>query len=100
MTQFFESISKTFRWLTYIEYNYNLVVDEDLNERFKPNFELMNSICEVPKNWSIELDEELAELLKDIVNTDMPGSIRNLIKSVSVSTQRVINLKTNQNTVL
>ena len=64
-------------------------MDEDLNEKFKPNFELMRSICEVPKNWSIELDEELAELLKDIVNTDMPGSIRNLIKSVSVSTQRV-----------
>ena len=49
----------------------------------------MTSICETPKNWSIECDEELADLLKDIVNTDMPGSIRNLIKSISVSTQRV-----------
>ena len=50
----------------------------------------MSSISETPKNWTIEYDEELAELLKDIVNTDMPGSIRNLIKSVSVSTQRVV----------
>ena len=49
----------------------------------------MKSICETPKNWTIEHDEELAELLKDIVNTDMPGSIRNLVRSVSVSTQRV-----------
>lgn len=77
------------RWLSYVEHKYNLVVDEDLNDRFKPNLELMASICETPKNWSIECDEELAELLKDIVNTDMPGSIRNLIKSISVSTQRV-----------
>ncbi len=65
-------------------------MDESQNERFKPNLALMASICETPKNWSKDEDEELAELLKDIVNTDMPGSIRNLIKSVSVSTQRVI----------
>jgi hypothetical protein len=75
--------------LSYVESSYNLVVDEDLNERFKPNLELMKSICETPKNWTIEHDEELAELLKDIVNTDMPGSIRNLVRSISVSTQRV-----------
>ena len=49
----------------------------------------MESIREVPKNWTIECDEDLAELMKDVVNTDMPGSIRNLIKSISVSTQRV-----------
>jgi hypothetical protein len=73
----------------YIESCYNLIADEDINEKFKPNLELMKSISEVPKNWSIEHDEDLAELLKEAVNTDMPGSIRNLIKSVSVSTQRV-----------
>lgn len=67
-----------------------MIADQDeINERFKPNLELMKSISEVPKNWSIEFDEDLAELLKDVVNTDMPGSIRNLIKSISVSTQRV-----------
>lgn len=49
----------------------------------------MKSISELPKNWSIEFDEDLIELLKDIVNTDTPGCIRNLIKSISVSTQRV-----------
>lgn len=50
----------------------------------------MKQINEIPKNWTTDLDEELAEMLKDIVNTDLPGSIRNLIKSISVSTQRVI----------
>jgi hypothetical protein len=50
----------------------------------------MKSISDVAKNWTIEFDEDLADLLKDVVNTDMPGSIRNLIKSISVSTQRVI----------
>lgn len=50
----------------------------------------MKQISEVPKNWSIDLDEELADMLKDYVNTDLPGIIRNFIKSISVSTQRVI----------
>ncbi len=59
-----------------------------LNENFKPNFELMSSLSEKPKDWILENDEELADLLKDIVNTDIPGSIRNLIKSINVSTQR------------
>ena len=54
-----------------------------------PNLELMNSISELKKNWNADLDEDLIDLLKDHVSTDQPGSIRNLIKSISVSTQRV-----------
>ena len=49
----------------------------------------MEAVSERPRNWTIECDEDLVDLLKDIVNTDIPGSIRNLIKSISVSTQRV-----------
>lgn len=53
----------------------------------------MRSISQIENtpsaNWTIDCDEELAELLKDIVNTDQPGSIRNIIKTISVSTQRV-----------
>ncbi len=78
------------RWISYIEANYDLCTDEKLNEKFKPNLELMKSLSEIPKNWTIENDEDLADLLKDIVNTDIPGNIRNLIKSISVSSQRVI----------
>jgi len=48
----------------------------------------MLSLSEKPKDWTLENDEELADLLKEIVNTDIPGSIRNLIKSINVSTQR------------
>ncbi len=74
----------------YIEACYNLLADQqEIEERFKPNIELMRSISEVPKNWSFDFDEDLCELLKDVVNTDVPGSIRNLIKSISVSTQLV-----------
>ncbi len=51
----------------------------------------MQSIRDLNKNWTIECDEELADLLKDIINTDMPGSIRNLIKSINVTSQRVSN---------
>ena len=82
-----------FSWISYIEAKYNLVPDENIDEKFKPNLELMQSISNIEHsptdNWSIECDEELVELLKDVVNTDMPGSIRNLIKTISVSTQRV-----------
>lgn len=70
-----------------MEASYNLIPEDNLNERFKPNLELMQSISKVPKNWTIENDEELAELLKDIINTDTPGSIRNLIKNISVPSQ-------------
>lgn len=73
-----------------MEVSYNLIKNQaELNEKFKPNLELMKSLSEVPKNWTNEFDEDLAELMKEYVNTDMPGSIRNLIKSISVSTQRV-----------
>lgn len=75
-----------------MESRYNLNTEDDLNDKFKANLELMKSNSRVPKNWTFENDEELAELLKDFVNTDMPGSIRNLIKSLNVSTQRVIKL--------
>ena len=70
--------------------------EDNIDEKFKPNIELMHSISNVEHlpslNWSIDCDEELAELLKDLVNTDMPGSIRNLIKTISVTTQRVMKL--------
>lgn len=33
----------------------------------------MHAISETPKSWTIEYDEELSELLKDIINTDHPG---------------------------
>lgn len=49
----------------------------------------MKQVSEVPKNWSIDLDEELVEMIKDNVNTDVSGSIRNYIKSITLSTQRV-----------
>ena len=65
------------------------MADDAVLDRFSPNRSLMKAISEARKNWSIDLDEELAELLKDVVNTDHPGSIRNLIKSINVSTQRV-----------
>jgi hypothetical protein len=85
-------------WISYVESSYDLSSDEKLDSRFESNLKLMHEIAEAPKNWSIECDEELADLLKDVVNTDAPGSIRNLIKSISVSTQRVrvkINAKSN-----
>lgn len=63
--------------------------DQELNEKFKPNLELMKSLSDTPKNWSSELDEDLAELIKEFVDTDMPGSIRNLIKNISLSSQQV-----------
>lgn len=63
--------------------------DQELNEKFKPNLELMKSLSDAPKNWSSELDEDLAELIKEFVDTDMPGSIRNLIKNISLSSQQV-----------
>lgn len=74
-----------------MEASYNLIKNEaELNERFKPNLELMKSLSDVPKNWSSELDEDLAELIKEFVDTDMPGSIRNLIKNISLSSQQVL----------
>lgn len=50
----------------------------------------MKQVSDLPKNWSIDLDEELVEMIKDNVSTDVSGSIRNYIKSVTLSTQRVI----------
>ncbi len=71
-----------------------MVPEDNIDDKFKPNIELMQSISMVEHlpatNWTIDCDENLAELLKDLVNTDQPGSIRNLIKTISVSTQRVI----------
>lgn len=52
----------------------------------------MNSLRQVPKNWSPELDDDIAEFIKEFVDTDMPGSIRNLIKNISLSSQQVKNL--------
>ncbi|CAF0837663.1 unnamed protein product [Brachionus calyciflorus] len=78
-------------WIFYVENSYNLIQNEHeivSGNKYKANLELMKQISEVPKNWSIDLDEELADMLKDYVNTDLPGSIRNFIKSISVSTQR------------
>lgn len=49
----------------------------------------MKSIRKVPKNWSPEFDEDIVELIKEFVDTDMPGSIRNLIKNISLSSQQV-----------
>lgn len=60
-----------------------------INRVFKPNLALMKSISQVPKDWSLCKDEDLALMLKDFINTDLPGSIRNLIRSITVSTQRV-----------
>lgn len=50
----------------------------------------MKQVTELPRNWSIDLDEELVEMIKDFVNTDVSGSIRNFIKSITLSSQRVI----------
>lgn len=60
-------------WVHFIDANYSLVPEENLIEKFKPNIELMRSISVTPKEWSMDNDEELADLLKDIVNTDIPG---------------------------
>lgn len=49
----------------------------------------MKQVAELPKNWSIDLDEELVEMIKDSINTDPSGSIRNFIKSITLSSQRV-----------
>ena len=69
---------------------YNLISDiNSANEKFKPNLELMKQLCQVPPNWSIEFDEDLSELIKEHANTDSSGSIKNLVKNVTVSTQRV-----------
>ena len=38
----------------------------------------MRSLSETPKDWTLENDEELADLLKDIVNTDIPGLFGNI----------------------
>ena len=76
-----------------MESKYSLIPEENVDEKFKPNLELMQSISKPENrpstNWTVDCDEELAELLRDQVNTDQPGSIRNLIKTISVSTQRV-----------
>jgi hypothetical protein len=47
----------------------------------------METISQTPKHWTIENDEELVDMLKDQVNTDLPGSIQNLIRSISVTTE-------------
>ena len=60
--------------MNYFEASYNLIAENNLYEKSKPNLELMQSISKVPKNWTIENDEELAYLLKDIINTDIPGN--------------------------
>jgi hypothetical protein len=65
----------------------------DEQHRFKPNLELMRQVCECPANWSLEFDEDLADLIKDYANTDTSGSIKNLIKNIAVSTQRVLEIK-------
>ncbi len=76
--------------MAYVDASYSLVADQSaVSERFKPNIEVMKQICECPANWSIEFDEDLAELIKDHANTDISGSITNLIKNIAVSTQRV-----------
>ena len=90
-------------WLAFVEASYNLVKENDeggggnddaadlvADDRFRPNMALMRSLSQnLPNGWSLEHDEDLADLLKDVVNTDVPGSVRNLVKSISLSTQRV-----------
>lgn len=78
-------------WLKYVEEMNDLMSNPTvINRVFKANLALMNSISQVPKDWSLCKDEDLASMLKDFINTDLPGSIRNLIRSITVSTQRVL----------
>ena len=49
----------------------------------------MDQLCKVPEEWKLENDEELADYIKDHLNVDLPGSIKNIVKMISLSTQRV-----------
>ena len=74
----------------YVEKSYSLIKDESLiDKKFSPNHELMDQLCKVPEEWKLENDEELADYIKDHLNVDLPGSIKNIVKMISLSTQRV-----------
>ncbi len=49
----------------------------------------MDKNSKIPSNWTHENDEDLANLIKDHVIIDTSGCIRNLIKNVTFSSQRV-----------
>ncbi len=49
----------------------------------------MDKTSKVPEEWTLENDEELADFLKDHLNIDLPGSVKNIVKMISLSTQRV-----------
>lgn len=81
-------------WLFYVDACYNMTSESPIvNDKFKPNMDLMKQMSEPPGNWSHEFDEDLAEMIKDHANTDTSGCIRNLIKNIAVSTQHVILLQ-------
>jgi hypothetical protein len=58
-----------------------------------PNNELMDELAKVPDDWKLENDEELADFLKDHLNIDLPGCVKNIVKMISLSTQRVSKIK-------
>ena len=76
--------------MLYVENSYSLTKDEALiGKNFQPNHELMNQISKVPDDWKLENDEELADFLKDHLNIDLPGCVKNTVKMISLSSQRV-----------
>ena len=74
----------------YVENSYSSKKDDSLNDKnLLPNHELMDELRRVPDDWKLENDEELADFLKDHLNIDLPGCVKNIVKMISLSTQRV-----------
>lgn len=83
-------LKSSLRWLLYVENIYSLTKDDESfsDKSCLPNHELMNELAKVPDDWKLENDEELADFLKDHLNIDLPGCVKNIVKMISLSTQR------------
>ena len=85
-------LSDLLRWLSYVENSYSLNANEELlNSYYMPNHKLIEELRKVPSDWTLENDCELASFLKNNINIDGPGMLKNIVKMISVSSQKVRN---------